>query len=288
MSVTTTVPSPAELARHFDAALGPDPLDGSLLIRLEAAPDGPTVGVVHLDCGTRHPVDALLGLRAEPSWKMVGIVAHARVHRLAPPDDGAPPSIGHRTQPGTVPVPVRITHVVARDGTVASTVRHLDGSERIDELSGGEGHLVDACQRILGLPTAPPPVPPLHWYAACWLDALLAEVAADPRGVPTWAAAARLHPLALRRGGTPEQFARQIRSVAGAASWNRLRGRAITGDGAWPVGREIAEWMDNGMFARWLLAELPDPVDLLIDLAGLLPAPVVRGLVVVLESWDLW
>jgi hypothetical protein len=45
--------------------------------------------------------------------------------------------------------------------------------------------------------------------------------------------------------------------------------------------------MDDGMFARWVLAEYPTADDYLAELTDLLPEGVVDGVRDVLAEWDL-
>jgi hypothetical protein len=64
---------------------------------------------------------------------------------------------------------------------------------------------------------------------------------------------------------------------------------ALAADGPpCPVGPDVAAWMDDGMFARWLLGSRPDPVDVVVDLVDLLPPPLTRGVVEALQAWGCW
>jgi hypothetical protein len=71
-------------------------------------------------------------------------------------------------------------------------------------------------------------------------------------------------------------------------SWSKLHRAASLGE--WrvehlsPAG---AAWMDDGCFARWVLADFPTVDDYLVELADLLPEPVVDGVRDVLAQWDL-
>jgi hypothetical protein len=63
---------------------------------------------------------------------------------------------------------------------------------------------------------------------------------------------------------TPGELPAVVRLAAANWSWEKLRRDAVLNDWAGSVvPADIAAWMDEGMFARWILAELPDTDDLL-------------------------
>jgi hypothetical protein len=70
--------------------------------------------------------------------------------------------------------------------------------------------------------------------------------------------------------------------------WSRLRQAAA--DGTWAVedlSAAGAAWMDDGAFARWVLAEFPSFDDYLAELGTLIPESTVDGIAEVLDQWGL-
>jgi hypothetical protein len=273
---TTRAAALDHLIHQLDDALGPDTTSGSWLFRVVDAPDDHAFGVLPLDAAD-HPVDALLGFRADPSWAVVGVIVHGHASDL-----GEPAELRRRE-------PVRVLHALSRDDVETSMIRRLDGSTLVEAPGAAEGRLADCCRRVLGLPTAPASSPLLHWHATRWLDTVLQRAAVDPTLVPGWREVAQLHPLARRPvPADPAIFATMVRQRVGDGGWDGLRQRVAAGDEDDIVEPAIAAWMDAAMFARWHLATLPEPIDLLIDLTGLLPAVAVEPIIGILESWGLW
>jgi hypothetical protein len=139
---------------------------------------------------------------------------------------------------------VRVVTVVDRSGAERATVGMEDGTVLDDP---GEGVVLDALRRALGLPTPPPPLP-----LAAFLDDLwLRELASSPRRL-SWTEAAALRP-------------------APVGTWSVLRACG------WPgVDVDLAAWMDDGMFARWVAGTVPPRTELLEELAVRQTAAVAR------------
>ncbi len=230
-----------------------------------------------------EPVDlvaALVGFVAPPTWEAMAVVVQGRSWRL---DDGT-----------ADPRPVRLTHVVDRGGSVASVLRHLGEAAQPPD-DGGEGRLVDVCRRALDLPTPDPPEDTVELWALLWLDNLLARVARGER-IRGLVAAAHAHPaIELVAQHEPhlldEAVARLVRLgriLGQQRTWSKLRTACVAGD--WPVEDltpEGAAWMDDGMFARWVLDDFPSADDYLDELADLVPPSVVEAVHEVLVEWSL-
>ena len=230
-----------------------------------------------------EPVDlvaALGGFDAPDDWNAVAVVVQGRSWLL---DDRAADAR-----------PVRLTHVVDRAGEVASVVRHA-GDPPTVQREHGEGRLVDVCCRILGLPTPAPPPDSTALWALQWLDGVIGRVARGER-MRGLVAAARAHPaVELVAEHDPrlvdEAIARLVRlgSLMGRQRpWSRLR--QACADGTWVVDDLMpagAAWMDDGMFARWVLAEYPSFDDYLAELRNLVPEHTVDGIAEVLGEWGL-
>ena len=176
-----------------------------------------------------HPVDELLGFRAPVSWTAMGAVTYG----WAAPFDAPVNTPGGVMRPSAHPerCRARVTSIVDRTGREAVTTA-LDDGRVIDD--PGVGVLGDVLRRCLGAPTAPPP-PLRDLLDVLWVEALLADV----DEVRRWDDA-----LALRPPLT---------------TWTHLRrvARDAPGFGA------LAAWMDDGMFARWLLGGHPSLAQLL-------------------------
>src|SRR4029450_67903 len=111
--------------------------------------------------------------------------------------------------------------------------------------------------------------------------------AAHEPGLTDAAAARRARGAAPLGRGAPRP-ARLGPLMGRAKPWPALRQRAIEGEwvveGLEPDG---AAWMDDGMFARWLLGTFPAVEDLAAELDLLLPERVARMVRATLAEWEL-
>lgn len=245
------------LARVADAHLAADPRGTMLRVR-EPAAGRDCLAWLALD--HRHPVSALRGFVAPADWRALGVCVPGRAHGSGWSDD------------------VAVTLLVDRAGASASLLRRAG---RVEVLPGRpEGALADTCRRALGLPTAPPPATTLGLWTLTWLDRVVAAASGREPGQPalTWAAVSDLHPAGA--GPTdPAGLALAAARVAVAWTWARLRADAAAGDLPGPAPPvDVAAWMDDGMWARWLLERLP-PLDALVDAVHYLLPPAVASAV---------
>lgn len=259
------------LVGAIDQAAGAE--EGSSLWRVITLPGGDVeLGVLRLDA---HPFDQLIGFTAPEEWAAIGVRAVGSAHHLDASSDA--------------PRRVAATLAVGRDGTTSSQLRWLDdaggGSAAVGVTGPVEGLIADALRRALGLPTAPPAGGSASLWALLWLDRLV-DAAGDPLTRPrSFAAAVALHPAALAADpdgswvvADPDHIVAAALDHAHRWSWARLRGEpAALG----PVGASLPAaalaWMDDGLFSRWLLGELPAPDDLLDAVGELLPARVAQA-----------
>jgi hypothetical protein len=83
----------------------------------------------------------------------------------------------------------------------------------------------------------------------------------------------------------PASLAGAAAALARAWPWARLRADPsvldVTGP---PPTADVAAWMDDGMWARWLLARLPTPDDLMAAVHALLPAALAEGVEIVARA----
>lgn len=243
------------------------------LVRLRSGVDGVEVGLCALPDGV-HPADALVGQVVPEPWTASGVVAPARAHSLDGPDEG-----GTRTV---------VAILVTRDDHLASHAVDLDGADVAGLAAGGEapvGRIPDLLRRTLGLPTRAPRVPAAEWWRVCWLDAVVTAVADPGREVDADRPLTSTLPLPLVRALVDDP------SLCAVEGWGRIRALAATADpptepGPAAVRRSVAPfvdpvaaaWMDDGCFARWLLAALPSVDELLALADDLVPADVAAQL----------
>jgi hypothetical protein len=254
-----------------------------------------------------HPLDLLLGLVAPPHWAALGICCSGEAHSLdipgrtgpeaTSPGDDVTAGLGRRA------TGVRMTMLIDRAGATAGLLRQGDEVNPMPDTPGGT--VADACRRAFGLPTAPPPASTTELWTLLWLDRVVAQVSSGARWQgrdAAWAHLASLHPAAVPLGrprrdsrsahqrgtDTPvdaTELAARSRAHAAAWPWARLReepkGLDLPGIEL-PVG--LAGWMDDGMWARWLLGALPPAADLLDAVGALLPPALAEPIVAVVQS----
>jgi hypothetical protein len=277
------VPPPPDLglAAHVDnvdaimAARGARAPTGALL-RVSASDADPPGELAWFPIDPIHPLDLLLGFVAPVHWWALGVSSCGRQHPIG--GDG-------RVMRSTGSPRVRITVLIDRSGGGAGLLRR--GDERTALPGPPDGAVADACRRALGLETAPPPRTTVGLWTRCWLDRVVDTLAQSsgagggPRP-PTWRDLTRLHPAssvaATRWSGAglgldADALAHATRALADAWPWARLRADPAVLDvpGPLPDARVVA-WMDDGMWARWLLAAFP-ALDDLVDAACSLLTP---------------
>ena len=260
----------AVLAAVADARLEQEGVTS--LVRVRLAVDDVELGWRPLD--GEHPVDALTCFVAPDDWWAVGIAAAGTAHHL----DGARPSVR-----------VHNVHLVARDGTWASRLRPVvdDHDDELLTAASGDatnddgrpvGRIDDVCRRSLGLATAPPGADTSSYWAQRWLDAVVDGCAWRCRGW-TWPDVAALHPATSAFGeacDTPAALARAARRLAAWRDWPTLRRTCAAGMWEEPgIPAEVADWLDDGAFARWSAGGYRELDDLRLALVDLLPAPLL-------------
>lgn len=167
-----------------------------------------------------------------------------------------------------------------RDGEVVVFDACLQRPRRPDAL---EELVVDAALRLLGLPTPPPVDSPATLSDTVWLDQVFDLCLLSPVGEPPpWTMLSALHPCA-RGVPTPEAIRHERQRSLG--SWTDLRTAVLEGGAGWvPAPAALAEWFDEGSFARWIRGAVPDPETMVEELAELLRPPDFRR---VLSTLDL-
>jgi hypothetical protein len=243
--------------RLFDQ---PDAPDG---VRFEVSPDPET----------------LMGWVAPDDCVAVGVIATGRLRAV---DDisGYTATGGHG--PAVGDGRIEMACLVGRDGTIGWTVR----SPGVATPPGPPtaGRMLDSLRRCFALPTEPPPVDPAHLMATAWLVSILEKNTGSDRNRLTWSEVSRLHPLARVLAGDlppdcPDLVPGLCRLAASAWTWEDYR--VIAGQDeclADLCEPELAAWMDEGMFARWILSALPAPEELLVAVRPCLVPSAARRL----------
>lgn len=242
------------LVAQVDAQLVKHP-DGAILRFSEGDP--PEVHQMGLN--GEHPLDLLLGTTVSTNWAGIGLHCKGRGYDL--PDDQPATPADRCTSFASLALdalPVSVTILINRNGDGRGILR----SGRATRLLAGapEGAVGDACRRALGLATAPPPTDTTGLWLRIWLDRVVDAAARNARAAPPgWKAVARQHPQRVRGAPTPEAVADATLELADTWPWHRLRRDPDLVDTARPpLERQVTLWMDDGMYARWLLAEIPD------------------------------
>jgi hypothetical protein len=261
------------------------------LVRVTAWPskpltDGFDLGVRPID-SEMSVVEALAGFTAPVEWLAIGVVTEGNARHLADRSE--------RRR-------VRCVHLVDRSGASGSTVR-LQGEEPAVLNSADDqdpsGRIDDVCRRALGLSTAPPAHSSAELWATLWLERLLEYRGCAPADMRLpWREVAELHPAVALVVGDADgerwgaQAVRELTRLgellADVHSWPVLRMACAAGE--WPVEgvpAEVAEWLDDGAFSRWVLGEFP-PLDQLVAAAcEVVPPSVRRRLRAALRAWQL-
>lgn len=216
-----------------------------------------------VDTGRAAVPDELVGFTAPDDW--AGLVM------------GATGTMRH-LDAAHGPVRVRIGYALDRAGRAADSLTELDGRRVPTHGAPTVGHMVDVAHRILGLACAPETTDTLPLLLSSWLVEVL-DLATDPAmegWTDDWLAVADLHPAAeLCQGRTPAELSAALALPGAIPSWDDVYDAAVElGLGTAGFDAREVEWLDAPSLARFMIAELPDPVALLARLGEVLPTPV--------------
>lgn len=258
--------SAAQIAHLAHAALGEVPPADPLVLLVQEDDEG--VSFLSPPPPSGSLLDQLAGLDAPPEVGAVAVAATGRAWALDP-------------RPGAAPIDVAVGFALLRSGSSATYVTGPDGPLELDDV--GVGRIPDLCHRALGLPTPRPEVETDVYLNRTWLDALVARGAARP-GQLTWPEAVLLHPVGvagvMAHTTGPVLLAAETRTFATVVPWPLLRRRFSQTPPDQAVGRvpsgDLAAWLDDGSFSRWVLDPLPSPEEAWPILADLVPEAVLR------------
>lgn len=212
-----------------------------------------------------------LGYIAPPECRAIGMIATGRVRCV---DDSAePPANLASARSGGA----RMACVVGRDGRTGWHMVLPDGSE-LTEVPD-EGCTLDVLKRCLELPTPPPPAGTGRLSVSSWLGAI--RRAARPGQLLSWGQVLDLHPVFVEADGPLGPPVREavIQAVSSAFDWDLVRQAAMAStDGLGLVDPGLARWMDEGMFARWVLEGFCPLEDLIASVRPFLRPSAARRL----------
>ncbi|MFN0025912.1 MAG: hypothetical protein ACKV2O_01830 [Acidimicrobiales bacterium] len=223
---------------------------------------------------SEHVAEVLFGFDAPPEWSAIGVMATGRSTMLDQP-------------PGQTRQAVVVVHLQARNGDSISLLGP-PGGPLTASVSPGQGRIVDICRRCLGLATDPPIGSPLSWWVARWLDQLCAEPALE-------LVMDERHLVSAFPGGKPFDTAadlasleRHARLLASSCPWSLIRSGVVSGALSAPgISARDAAWMDEGMFQRWAVGEVPSLLESLAELCPRLPEQMASALVSMIANLNL-
>jgi hypothetical protein len=206
----------------------------------------------------------LMGWVAPPCCLAIAVVADGNVLPTAPGPAGAGTAGAGTAGAGTAGAgtagagTVRVVCVLHRSGRVSTRI-HLDGRPTSLEPPSG-GRLLDSMRRAFALPTAAPTTPSTALVGRIWLG-VVADACRDGMVALGWEQVRRLHPAVALMAShgmavTDETVDAALRLAPQVWSWEWLRQQ--TAEGRWAadlVAPALADWMDEGMFSRWVLDE---------------------------------
>jgi hypothetical protein len=215
--------------------------------------------------------EGLLGRLVRPGWTGAAVVGTGRLRLLDPAHE--PPAT---LVPGLAGG-LTMACVVSRRDSTGWRMRLPDGT--LYEPMPENGFMLDILRRSLELETPPPPESTVSLRLAAWMGAI-SGTGRDRGDRLGWDEALGLHPALFdgpRLGATEAEAI--VCSCASSGEWESMRELVAAGletPGMPPSS--LARWMDEGMFARWVLAELPPTEDLLPGVRSSLEPAAYRRL----------
>jgi len=209
-----------------------------------------------------EPPHGVMGSTAVDYGPIVGVVCPPEAAAVAYPIDVAATSPGGR-------IALSIAMVVPRHGESMAV-----GSDRLELHPYDNPHtIIDLGWRSLAVATPPPEHSLIELLDRIWLDRVLrATLDADLGIPPTWRHLGPLHP-ALPSLAHPDRLGTVRESFTG--TWESLRRQVALARIRWTgMVPSVAEWLDEGSFSRWCIADTPEIDVVLADLAELLDPPV--------------
>lgn len=228
---------------------------------LLVAPDG----AGGLEVSEVHRPEGLLGYVAGYEWPAVAVVATGRFRPL---DDMVELSAACRAG---IHGGLRLACAVTRDSEISWQLELPDGTSFAPVPE--EGVALDVLRRSLQLPTNPPATTSRRLHLSSWLSVVL-EAAIERRRRLSWAELVEIHlaefGFPLLDGLDPWVVVdmvcepldwEDLRLEVATSGTDRADGRQLCGECFPPP--DLAEWMDAGMFERWVMRDMPGLTDLM-------------------------
>ncbi|HWE57488.1 MAG TPA: hypothetical protein VG435_18420 [Acidimicrobiales bacterium] len=205
----------------------------------------------------------LFGCRVPARFGAVAVVATGRLRAI---DDAHEPPAELRSG---FAGGLTLACVVDRAGSVGSHIRLPDGG--LIGTHPQAGMMMDTLRRSLGLPTAPPPESVVRVHLLHWMEAIIDAPAGHRLG---WEAVLAAYPwISHFSFADADEAELMIQAMIWVHGWSSLRTRVAAGvDECEDLSPADADWMDDGMFARWILDFTP-PIDPLVARAVRVATP---------------
>ncbi len=208
------------------------------------------------DADLRHPrYGPIVGVNCPPDTTMVAYPFEVFVNRPDATFDTRLAVVVSRHDPAIV---------IATDGM------------RLHPIAGA-APVIDLGRRAMGMSTPEPEVPLIHLLDRIWFDRVLTAVLDSDLGLsPSWRALLALHP-AMPQLCSPENLSTVRHHFR--STWSDFRQRVALAHIRWPgIEPKIADWLDDGSFSRWCVADTPEPDPIMADLTELLDPVISRRL----------
>ena len=204
---------------------------------------------------------------------------------------------GPRVQAVAYPLAARLIGLAQgelHNTTIAVVVNRAAPAQIIDprrplplDIKTELGPAVDVGRRVLSIATPEEHTPPVDVLDVFWLDSIIsATLRLGPEQPLNWGSTAMLHPLSNE---AIEPWQLRERRTGLTLGWDAFRQRASNASSPWPgMDPAIAAWLDDGSFARWCLADLPEKDTLLEDLRDLLEPSLNTRIYEALNSPGEW
>ncbi|MDQ1402975.1 MAG: hypothetical protein QOG03_1291 [Actinomycetota bacterium] len=292
-----TVPTPELFGNLVTALLESMQPDGGgnddtarppTLVKIEPDPDNPDGFRLGLLDAPGDPYSTLAGFRAPSDWMAMGMVTAGWTY---------PPDIAEAVdfeRARFLPVPpsqhprrlrVRTAYLCTQSGRAYGRTVVSDG-RTVDE-PPSSGRMVDAFRRAFALPTDPPPTDVAELFTLRWLTNIAAVARLDGRTLG-WDEAAALHDAVAMLDLEPDDLEAAARALHKTGTWELLREGTAAEKGLSPIIKAShAAWMDEGMFAREVLAHYPSVPILLDELTDAVGAGTARRVRTLIRSWGI-
>ena len=237
----------------------------------------------HRPSGDPLLVDLATGALAAPAGSIVMAAATGARTTIDPHSGGGLAMVGLRCPPDTAAVASAVPCATvwadgeARSGVLAWSVNRRGESlamfreqlsESVEILSALAGPLLDVALRALGRDTPPCPSPTVWFPDGVFLHRLARLLdrrgGMFPRHPFSWEDLSRLYPLNCSGEPLPSSVTRYLRQdFHERNTWTSLRLRVVDQPDSAPavmpgLTPDIAAWLDDGSFARWVLGGLTD------------------------------